>query len=191
MCVRVLAARCGELELSLYLSLFARVCGWVCVCLSASRSFKTPPTALQRSAEKNEANWRKLLSQKEERALINASSSSTPSFVLCRRALPSHVATRARGERRRETHLPHSPSSRRGHAWPNKNPELEELVTKERAFSLSLSLSLLKDAPVLVLDDQTNREGDHRRRRGWTVLSIGVFEILDRVREEIGHRRGR
>jgi hypothetical protein len=44
-CVCVLAARCGELELSLYLSLFARACVWVCVCLSASRSFKTPPNS--------------------------------------------------------------------------------------------------------------------------------------------------
>jgi len=133
----VLMARCGGLEV-------ISLCACARVCLR--------PAALERPQQlyrglpcrKNEANWSENYYTKRERkhARINASSSSssssssTPSFVHRRRTLPSHVTTRTRGEGKgEERHIYPLPRLVAG-------AELEELVTKERAFSLCVERCL-------------------------------------------------
>ena len=144
MYVCVLAARCGELELYLSLSLLARA--RVCACVRACVCLR--PAALKRSQQLCRGLLKKMkqigesYSTQKERALINASSSSTPSFVLCRRTLLSHVATRARGERRRETHLPPLPVSSRARVANQKSRIGRVRYERARILSLSLSLSV-------------------------------------------------
>ena len=140
MCVGGALRRARVISLSFSPCARARVCVCACVCLSASRSFKTLPTALQRSAEKNEANWRKLLYTKRESAHKRVFFFHT--FV---RSLSTHSAVarrhaRAWGKEKRDTSTP-PPRLVAGTRGQTKIQNWKSSLRKS-AHSLSLSLSL-------------------------------------------------